>query len=89
VSVNVPPQVGSLALDAKAKIEYVHTLVFRCPRCNCPIALVSLESTNNYGSIGGRLCKLTCPCAWFGERLILEARYHWVGVGWNDDSVRY
>jgi hypothetical protein len=58
--------------------QYVHVLLFSCPRCGDPIPSAVVNGERNIENVDGRGTLCGCKCGWSGSLLGLHARQHWV-----------
>jgi len=61
-------------MDAK----YIHLLLFRCSRCNEPLAISVTSEEANLERIDGEAFDVECNCGWFRNSLGAEAVSHLV-----------
>jgi len=57
---------------------YVHVLLFRCKRCNAPLAVPVMSEAGNLEKIDGSNHDVKCSCGWSANLLGIEATRHWV-----------
>jgi len=61
------------------KLAYVHLLLFRCKRCQEPVAISVMSEARNLERIYGETFDIECNCGWFrNSSLGVEAVRHWV-----------
>jgi hypothetical protein len=58
--------------------QYVHVLLFACPKCASPIASTCLKEEKNLEAADTAPHTLVCHCGWRGESLGASASKHWV-----------
>lgn len=57
---------------------FLHVLAFDCPNCGSPICTQSLTPERTLERNDSASFRVACPCAWSGELLGVQARFHWV-----------
>jgi predicted RNA-binding Zn-ribbon protein involved in translation (DUF1610 family) len=62
----------------QATVEYVHVLLFQCPRCGEPVASARVTASRNIEEVDGDTASYSCKCGHSGALLGLHARQHWV-----------
>jgi predicted RNA-binding Zn-ribbon protein involved in translation (DUF1610 family) len=58
--------------------DYVHVLLFACPKCGAPIVSTHLSAESNLETAATVTQALACDCGWRGESLGASASKHWV-----------
>lgn len=56
----------------------LHLLLFRCPKCNSPIATCTENEHLSLEIVDGMLFALKCICSWSGQRRGMSAMRHFV-----------
>lgn len=59
---------------------YVHLLLFRCKRCNQPLAIPVRSEAGNLEKIDSDAFDVKCNCGWFQQLVGVEAARHWVAT---------
>jgi hypothetical protein len=59
-------------------VPYVHLLLFRCKRCDKPLAIPVVCEEGNLEKIDGDIYEVKCNCGWLENLLGVEASRHWV-----------
>lgn len=58
--------------------QFVHVLLFECPKCGKPLSSAVATSERNLENTDGHLFTLRCECGWAGSQMGLSAKKHWV-----------
>jgi hypothetical protein len=73
--------------------QFVHVLLFECPKCGCPISSAISSQERNPETIDASSVSLNCPCGWSGTLMGTEAKSHvvqtWPKVGEHKDCKKY
>jgi predicted RNA-binding Zn-ribbon protein involved in translation (DUF1610 family) len=74
--------------DAQPIVEYVHVLLFQCPRCGEPVVFARLTASRNLEEVDADPASYSCKCGHVGVLLGLRARQHWVEEWHRNDPGR-
>ena len=69
------------------KENFVHILLFRCPRCSEPIAVANSAVHRSIEKFDASEMGLACNCLWTGKALGMEAKRHIV-LDWDGAATK-
>jgi hypothetical protein len=58
--------------------EFLHVLVFRCPKCSRPLAVSCISDKRTLEAADAHLFNPHCHCGWTGSLAGFIAAKHWV-----------